>query len=262
MLLGLKVSEPGDTAVPVMAIARFEFVAVETIDKLPLSVPAAVGAKVRSKLALCPAARVKGNASPLIFKPDPVKLAWEILALEPPEFVRVTVCFCELPTVTLPNDTLAGTAAIWPGAVPYPETDKATLVAEVFLGPAEFAEEFAVREELPFTVIFPLTGAEVFGEKVTVKTTLCPGVSAMGKDSPLTVKAALLTESCETVTLLPPVFVSMADFAWLCPTLTLPKASGLGVTVNLPAATALPLTDTSISAADGASLRMATLPVG
>jgi len=129
------------------------------------------------------------------------------------------------------------------------------------LGPAEFAE-FGVREELPFTVILPLTGADVLGEKVTVKTTLCLGVSVIGKDSPLTVKAALLTESCETVTLLPPELVSVTDFAMLCPTLTLPKASELGVTVNLPAATALPLTDISISAAEGASLRMATLPVG
>jgi len=205
---------------------------------------------------------VRGKASPLIVKPAPVKLAWEMVALEPPEFVRVTVCFCELPTVTLPNATLAGTAASCPAAVPSPVTDKATLVAEVFLGPAEFAEEFAVREELPFTVILPLTGADVLGEKVTVKTTLCPGVSVTGKDSPLTVKAALLTEFCETVTLLPPVLVSVTDFAWLCPTLTLPKASELGVSVNLPAATAFPLTVTSISAADVASLRMATLPVG
>jgi len=52
MVLGLKVSEPADTAVPVTAIARLEFVAVETIDKPPLRAPVAVGAKVRSKLAL------------------------------------------------------------------------------------------------------------------------------------------------------------------------------------------------------------------
>ena len=75
MVLGLKVSAPGDTAVPVMAIARFEFVAVETIVRLPFSVPAAVGVKVRSKLALCAAARLRGNASPLIVKPEPVRLA-------------------------------------------------------------------------------------------------------------------------------------------------------------------------------------------
>ncbi len=127
---------------------------------------------------------------------------------------------------------------------------------------AGFVEEFAVREQLPFTVMLPLTAVCVLGEKVTVKTALCPGVSVMGKESPLTVKAALLTESCETVTLLPPGLVSVTDFAWLCPTLTLPKASELGVTVNLPAATALPLTDTSISAAEEALLRMATFPFG
>jgi hypothetical protein len=261
MALGLKVSAPADTAVPVTAIARFEFVAVETIDKLPLSVPAAMGAKVRSKPALCPAARVRGNASPLIVKPDPVKLDWEIVALEPPEFVRVTVCFCELPRVTLPKETLAGTAANCPAAVPSPETDKATLVAEVFLGPEAFAK-FVAKEALPFTVMLPLTGLGAFGEKVAVKMALCPGASVTGKDNPLTVKAALLTEFCEAVTLLPPAFVSVTDFAWLCPTGTLPKTSELGVTVNLPAATALPLTDKSICAADEASLRMVTLPVG
>jgi hypothetical protein len=254
MLLGLKVSAPGDTAVPVMAIARFEFVAVETIDKLPLRVPAAVGANVKSKLALCPAARARGNASPLIVKPDPVKLAWEMLALEPPEFVRVTVCLCELPTVTLPNDTLAGTAANWPAAVPSPDTDKATLVAAVSFAPAEFAAEFMMREELPFRVTLPLAGAAVFGENVTLKVELCPAFRVSGKANPLTVKALLLTEFCETVTSLPPGFVSVTVFAWLCPTRTVPKASEFGFKANLPAATALPVTMTSISAVVEASL--------
>jgi hypothetical protein len=184
-----------------------------------------------------------------------------MVALEPPEFVRVTVCFCEFPTVTLPNETLAGTAASWPAAAPSPETDKATLVAEVFLGPEEFAE-VVVREELPFTVTLPLMGSAVFGENVTVKTALCPAARVIGRGSPLTVNAALLTESCETVTLLPPAFVSVTDFAWLCPTRTLPNANEVGVNVNLPAATALPLTDTSISPEAEALLRMTTLPAG
>jgi hypothetical protein len=117
--------------------------------------------------------------------------------------VKDTVCFCELPTVTLPNDTLGGAAPSCPGAVPSPETDKATLVAEVFLDPDAFAE-LVVKEALPFTVTLPFTEFTVFGEKVTVKVALCPGASVTGKDNPLTAKAALLTETCETVTLLPP----------------------------------------------------------
>ena len=107
---------------------------------------------------------MRGNASPLIVKPDPVTLAWEMVAPEPPEFVKVTVCFCELPTVTLPNDTLAGTAANCPAAVLLPETDKATLVAEVFLGPEAFAK-FVAKEAVPFTVMLPLTGIGVFWRK-------------------------------------------------------------------------------------------------
>jgi len=51
-LLGDTPKTPGVTAVPVTAKATFEFVAVETIARFPLSAPAVAGVKITWKDAL------------------------------------------------------------------------------------------------------------------------------------------------------------------------------------------------------------------
>ena len=56
-----------------------EFVALLTIETLPVTLPAAVGAKVTLKLAFCPAGKVKGRDRPLTLKPVPVTLICEIV---------------------------------------------------------------------------------------------------------------------------------------------------------------------------------------
>src|SRR3989441_13002707 len=88
-----------------------ELVALLTSETLPVAVPAVVDAKTTLKLAVCPAAKVSGAVRPLALKPLPETLICEMLTLELPEVVRVTVCgVLWLPTGTLPKLRLGGLA--------------------------------------------------------------------------------------------------------------------------------------------------------
>jgi hypothetical protein len=107
-----------------------------------------------------------------MLNPAPVMLACVMLALVPPELVRVTVWFCVLPVVTFPNDTLLGAATSCPGAIPSPEIDKARLVGAVSFAPAECFLDFIVREETPFRVTLPLIAPADLGAKTTLNAAL------------------------------------------------------------------------------------------
>jgi hypothetical protein len=78
------------TPVPLSDIPNGELPALLTTETPPVALPAAVGAKVTLNDALCPAARVSGTEIPLLVKPVPVTLTWEMLTLPLPEFVSVT----------------------------------------------------------------------------------------------------------------------------------------------------------------------------
>lgn len=65
--------------------------ALLTTEILPESVPDDVGENVALKLALPPAARVRGSAMPLTLKPVPDELIADIFTLEVPVAMRVTV---------------------------------------------------------------------------------------------------------------------------------------------------------------------------
>ena len=78
--------------------------------------PLDCGAKVTLKLALCPAARVRGRAGPLRLKPDPVIVAPETVRFEPPELPRTSDCIALLLTGTLPKLMLDGLTVSCAGA--------------------------------------------------------------------------------------------------------------------------------------------------
>jgi hypothetical protein len=120
-----------------------------------------------------------------MLNPAPVTLACVMLALVPPELVRVTVWFCVLPVVTFPNDTLLGVATSCPGAIPSPETVKATLAGAVSCAPAACFLIFIVREETPLRVTLPLIAPADFGAKTTLNAALWPASIVTGKVSPL-----------------------------------------------------------------------------
>jgi hypothetical protein len=61
-----------------------------TKERLPLTLPLDWGAKITLKLALCPAARVRGTAGPARLNPEPVIAARETVRFEPPELPRTS----------------------------------------------------------------------------------------------------------------------------------------------------------------------------
>lgn len=170
--MGVTARAPAATAVPVTATARFEFAAVETMARLPVTVPVEVGAKVTWKLELWPPPRVRGTARPLIRMPEPVALACEMVALVLPEFVTVTLWLCVLPTVTLPNATVAGLMPICPAVVPSPATGKDALTGSADGELEDPTTAPTVRAALPVTVILLLMDPDDFGAKVTVNAEL------------------------------------------------------------------------------------------
>lgn len=77
--------------VPDSGTARGEFVAVLANKMLPVTLVVPVGAKLAVKLALCPAARVKGNVRPVRLKPMPLGVALLTVIAELPLLVSVIV---------------------------------------------------------------------------------------------------------------------------------------------------------------------------
>jgi len=137
------------------------------------------------------------------------------------------VCEFEEPTVTLPRLALVGVMAR-PACNPVPET------GITVLAPSELV-----------TVMFPLTVSEVDGLNLTVSDVACPGVSVVGNVKPLVVTSFALTLSCEIVTLLLPLFVSVTVFEFDVPAFTLPKLTLVGLAdIVTDAATPVPLRET------------------
>lgn len=97
-LVGLADSWPDVAPVPDSGTLREGLDAFEVIVRFPLTVLPDVGAKVTVKLTLWPAFKVAGKVKLLAVKPEPVALAAEIVTLDPPELVRVSVIVWELPT--------------------------------------------------------------------------------------------------------------------------------------------------------------------
>lgn len=108
-VLGVQVSETewftAATPVPDSAIASGEFVALLATDTLPVALPGADGVNVAVKFAVCPAARMSPEETPEALKPAPVTVTFEIVIVELPALVSVTVCEAVFGMVTLPKFT-------------------------------------------------------------------------------------------------------------------------------------------------------------
>jgi hypothetical protein len=68
-----------------------ELVALLATETLPVTLPAAAGANVAVKAAVCPGAKMSPEETPLALKPEPDTVTFEIVTLEFPAFVSVTV---------------------------------------------------------------------------------------------------------------------------------------------------------------------------
>jgi len=197
----------------------------------PLALPADVGVKTTLKVALCPAVSVTGVLTPLSVNPVPLIATCEIVTLVPPVLVTVSDSDWLLPTVTLPKLKLAGLGDRAPADTPVPDN----IIVSVEL------------EALDVTVTEPLALPADVGAKPTLKVVLCPAVSVTGVLTAPSLNPVPLTATCEIVTLVPPVLVTVSDSDWLLPTVTLPKfkLDGLETSCPLPpAATPVPESDT------------------
>ena len=89
-LVGLALRVPGAVAVPESETLKLGLEALLVMMRLPVGVPAVVGANTTLNDLLAPAARVRGNVRPLTLNPVPVAVACEIVTLDPPLLVTVS----------------------------------------------------------------------------------------------------------------------------------------------------------------------------
>lgn len=106
---GLIVSCPAWGApVPLRATAVGEVAALLTNERLPVTLPDAVGAKLTVMAPDPPAAMLMGSETPTVPNPAPVTFIAVTESAALPVFEMVNDCFPVFPTLTLPNARLLG----------------------------------------------------------------------------------------------------------------------------------------------------------
>jgi hypothetical protein len=120
----------------------------------------------------------------------------------------------------LPKLKLAGFDPNWPCAMPVPEsgTESVGLLA------------------LELIVSVPLAAPVAEAVKIALNVALWPAVSVVGRLGPVKLNPLPLAVALDTVTLSPPVFVTVTGAVLLLPTVTFPKLTLLGFAVSDPAA--------------------------
>jgi len=157
-----------------------------------------------------------------------VILAWLIVMLVPLELVRVPERVLGLLTGTLPKLRLAGFETRLPAAIATPETGTLT---------TEFGASLV-------TATLPVEVPADCGVNVMEKVFFCPEDNFKGKLSPLILKPRPVTDAWLMVTLVLPELISVADWVWVLPTLTLPRANTAGETASSPLPIPMPETGT------------------
>jgi hypothetical protein len=226
------------TPLPLTATAVGALLALLPKVIVPLAFPVAVGANDTLTDTLCPAARLIGKVGPLAVNAATDDDNEDSVTAVPPVFVTDTLWDEVLPMLTLPIFRAVGFAviapAVWAG-VPVPLT--ATAVG-------------ALLALLPKTIA-PLAFPVAVGANATLTDTLCPAARLIGKVGPLAVNAAADDVNEDSVTAVPPVFVTDTVCDEVLPTLTLPIFRAAGFAVIAPAVWAgvpVPLTATAVGA--------------
>jgi hypothetical protein len=194
-LVGFALSVPGAVAVPESETVKVGFEALLVMVRLPVGVPAVVGANTTLNDLLAPAARVRGNVRPLTLNPAPVAVACEMVTLDPPLLVTVSERVCVAFTSTLPKLKLGLVAASAPAVLAVPDRGMERVEFEALL----------VRVTLPVGV------PAVVGANTTLNDLLAPAARVNGTVMPLRLNPVPVAVACETVTLDPPVFVTVSD---------------------------------------------------
>jgi hypothetical protein len=232
----------GCVPVPLSVIVVGEFDALLTIEMLPLTLPAAVGANFALNVVLSPAPKASGVVMPVLLKPAPVTVTAEMVTVALPPFVRVMVCELLVPVATLPNAVLVGVAANC-GCVPVPF--KVIVVGE-------FGALLTIE-------MLPLALPADVGANLALNVVLSPAPSVSGVLNPLMLRPVPDTVALDIVTLAEPEFVNVMDCVPLLPTTTDPKFTVEGLAATWPC---MPVPDSAIDAGEpGALLTIEMLPV-
>jgi hypothetical protein len=116
-VLGAQVSEAEceTTAAPVpdSVITIGEFTALLVTEMLPVTVPAVDGSNVALKVAVCPPDRINPAVPLVVLNPAPVTTTFEIVTMEFPELVSVTLLVTLFKTVTVPKARLVELLLNW-----------------------------------------------------------------------------------------------------------------------------------------------------
>jgi hypothetical protein len=148
---------------------------------LPVTDPAAAGAKFTLNALLWPAGRLSGRLRPEMLKPAPVTAACVMFSVTVPVLATVAVCDWLLPTfaamLTLVGVTLRLGAA---AATPVPVTGTVTIPPEV---------RSTLKERFPEKVF-----AES-GRKATWYVTFCPDATVTGNEGPVSTNSGRLLEA-------------------------------------------------------------------
>ena len=123
-----------------------------------------------------------------------------------------------------PKLKLLGFEPSWPCETPVPEsgTESVELTASELI------------------VSVPLAAPAAAGVKTALKVALCPALMVAGMPGPVKLNPLPPADALDTVTLTPPVFVTVTGTDLLLPTVTLPKLTLLGLAVREPAARPVP----------------------
>jgi len=223
-LVGFDVIAPAVAPIPDKGMLRLGFEALDVMVKFPPADPETVGANFTANVVLCPAFNVKGAAIPLRLKPNPLTAAFEIVTLDPPEFVNVPDKDCVPPTVTVPNARLLGFDVIAPAVAPVPDNGMVRLGLD--------ASELML--------MLPLADPDAIGAKAKVKLVLCPAPKVRGVLIAPSAKPGPPTATCEIVMLDELELVTVSASDCVLPTVTLPKFKLAGFEPRDPAAVPLP----------------------
>lgn len=209
-----------------------------------MTTPLVVGENRTVNEVLWLALRVTGSESPLILNPLPLALAAEMVRLVPPELVSVPESDFEVPSCTLPKAKLDGFDPNWPCATPVPEsgTDRVALLA------------------LELIVSVPLDAPATVGVNTALNDVVCPALIVAGRLGPVKLNPLPLADALDTVTAVPPVFVTTTATVLLVPSVTFPKFTLVGFAVSEPGARPVPERET-LSGEFDASETMLTAPL-
>ena len=203
------------TPVPLREIVSGEFGALLTSEIVPVTLPAALGAKTALNVVDWPAPRFTGAAIPEVLKPAPAAVTAEIVTVAPPPFVSVKVWELFVPVVTLPNAVLVGVAASC-GCVPVP-------LKLIVVG--EFGALLTIE-------MLPLALPADVGANLALNVVLNPAPNVNGAVIPVVLKPAPAAVTAEIVTVAPPPFVSVMVCELFVPVATLPNATLVGVAAS------------------------------